>query len=64
MSKLYCEPEEDVSFVSFIELQSNINLQLKRKKVTEKKTPLPKDYTTTKILSRQKANDETEIDSN
>ena len=27
---------------SFIELESNVNLQPKRRKVTEKKTPLPK----------------------
>ena len=52
---------------SFIESESNVNLQPKRRKVTEKKTLLPKSINKktmfTKILSRQEANGEIEIDS-
>ena len=36
--KLYCEPEEDMSVGSFIEPESNVNLQPKRRKVTENTT--------------------------
>ena len=42
MSKLYCEPEVDMSVTNFFEAESNVNLQPKRRKTTEKKTPLPK----------------------
>ena len=52
---------------SFIEPESNVNLQPKRRKVTEKKTPLPKSMNKkimfTKILRRQETNEEIEIDS-
>ena len=52
---------------SFIEPESNINLQPKKRKVTEKKTPLPKSMNIktsyTKILSCHEANGEIEIDS-
>ena len=52
---------------SFIEPESNANLQPKRRKVTEKETLLPKSMNKktmfTKILSRQEANEEIEIDS-
>ena len=52
---------------SFIEPESNVNLQSKRRKVTERKTPLPKSMNKktmlTKILSRQEANEGIEIDS-
>ena len=51
----------------FIEPESNVNLQPKRRKVTERKTPLPKSINKktmfTKILSGQEANEEIEIDS-
>ena len=57
MNKLYCEPEEDMFVRSFFELEINVNLQPKRRKTTEKKTPLPKSVNIrtmfTKILSRQ-----------
>ena len=36
VSTLYCEPEEDMSVGSSIETESNVNLQPKRRKVTEK----------------------------
>ena len=39
MNKLYRKPEEDMSVGSFTEPESNVNLQPKRRKVTEKKTP-------------------------
>ena len=52
---------------SFIEPESNVNLQPKRRKVTEKKTSLPKSMNkkpmSTKILSHQEANEEIELDS-
>ena len=52
---------------SFIEPESNVNLQPKRRKVAEKKTPLPKSINKktkfTRILSRQETNEEIEIDS-
>ena len=54
MSKLCCEPKEDMSVRSFFEPESNANLQPKRRKATEKKTPLTKSVNT-KILSRQEA---------
>ena len=60
MSRLYCEPEEDISVTRAFEPESNVNLQPKRRKVTEKKTPLSKIVNIktmfTKILSRQEAN--------
>ena len=51
---------------SFIEPESNVNLQPKRRKVAEKKTPLPrksmnKKTMFTKILSRKETNEEIEI---
>ena len=59
-SKLYCEPEEDMSVGSLAEPEGNVNLQPKRRKATEKKTPLPKSLIIktmlTMILSRQEAN--------
>ena len=52
---------------SFIEPESNVNLQPKRRKVTEKETPLPKSMNkktiSTKILNRQETDEEIEIDS-
>ena len=52
---------------SFTEPESNANLQPKRRKVTEKETLLLKSMNKksmfTKILSRQEANEEIEIDS-
>ena len=52
----------------FVESESNANLQPKRRKVKEKKTPLPKSMNKktmfTKILSRQETDEEIEIDSN
>ena len=60
MSKLYCEPEDDMSVRSIFEPESNVNLQPKRRKVQEKKTPLSKIVNIktmfTKILSRQEVN--------
>ena len=56
-----------MSIGSFIEPESNVNLQAKRRKVPENKTVLPKIISIkimfTKILSLQDANDEIEIDS-
>ena len=50
-----------------VEPESNVNLQPKRRKVIERKTPLPKSMNNkilfTKILHRQDANEEIEIDS-
>ena len=52
VSKLYCEPEEDMSVRSIFEPESNVNPQPKRKK-----TPLPKTVNIktifTKILMQQ-----------
>ena len=52
---------------SFIEPESNVNLQPKSRKVTEKKTPLPKSVNKKtmfpKILSCQEAHEGIEIDS-
>ena len=52
---------------SFIEPESNVNLQPKRRKVTEKKTPIPKSMNKKtmfpKILSCQEANEENKLDS-
>ena len=60
MSKLYCEPEEDMFVRSFFEPESNVNLQPKRRKATGKKTSLSKSVNIkrmfTKILSRQEDN--------
>ena len=42
VSTLYCEPEEDMSVGSSIETESNVNLQPKRRKVTEKNIPTKK----------------------
>ena len=57
VSKLYCEPEEDMSVTRFFEAESNENLQPKRRKATEEKKPLPKSVNIktmfTKILSHQ-----------
>ena len=67
MSKLCCKPKKGMSIGSFIEPESNVNLQAKRRKVPENKTVLPKITSIktmfTKILSPQDANDEIEIDS-
>ena len=52
---------------SFVEPEGNVNLQPKRKKVTEKKTSLPRSMNIktifTKILSRKETNNDIEIDS-
>ena len=52
----------------FVESESNVNLQPKKRKVKEKKTPLPKRMNKktmfTKILSRQEEDEEIEIDAN
>ena len=60
MSRLYCEPEEDISVTRAFEPESNVNLQPKRRKVTEEKTPLPTNVNIkimfTKILGCQEAN--------
>ena len=51
----------------FVESESNVNLQPKKRKVKEKKTPLPKRMNKkmfTKILSRQVEDEEIEIDAN
>ena len=52
----------------FVESESNVNLQPKKRKVKEKKTPLPKRMNKktmfTKILSRQEEVEEIEIDAN
>ena len=51
----------------FIDPKSNVSLQPKRRKVTKKKTPLPKSMNKitmlTMILSRQDANEEIKVDS-
>ena len=43
---------------SFIEPESNVNLQPKRGNVTEKKTSMNKKTMFTRILSRQEANED------
>ena len=43
---------------SFIESESNVNLQPKRGNVTEKKTSMNKKTMFTRILSRQEANED------
>ena len=40
VSKLYCKPEEDMSARIIFVPESNVNLQPRRRKATEKKTPL------------------------
>ena len=52
MNKLYRKPEEDMSVGSFTEPESNVNLQPKRRKVTEKKTPLPKSMNIKTMLTK------------
>ena len=42
MSKLYCEPEEDMSVGSFIDPESNVKLQLKKGKSQKKITTIKK----------------------
>ena len=45
VSKIYCKPEEDIIVRSFIEPEINVKVQpKKKKKVTEKKTPLPQKH--------------------
>ena len=68
--KIYIFPQciyRSYIFRSFIEQESNVSPQPKRRKVTGKKTPLAKSMNKktmfTKILSRQEANEEIEIDS-
>ena len=46
------------NIVSFIEPESNVNLQPKRGNVTEKKTSMNKKTMFTRILSRQEANED------
>ena len=59
VSKLYCKPEEDMSARIIFVPESNVNLQPRRRKATEKKTPLSNSVNIktmfTKILSRQEA---------
>ena len=58
VGKIFCEPGEDMSVRSFFEPENNTNLLPKRRKATEKKTPLPKSVNIkifTKILIRQEA---------
>ena len=55
MSKLYCEPDEDMSVRSLFEPESNVHLQPKRRKATEKKTPLPKSVNI-KVMFTSKSN--------
>ena len=60
VSKLYCEPEEDMSVRSFFAPESNVNLTPKGRKATEEKTPLSKSVNIktmfTKSLGHQEAN--------
>ena len=63
VSKLYSKPGEDTYVRSFTESENNVNLQPKRWKVTEKKTPLPKSMNMKKLFIKVLSCHEIEIDS-